>query len=383
MLPLVLFSMPAAFLIAVPLTALAVRLGRRVGAMDSPGVAGHEKVLRKVPNVGGIPIAVAVLGPLLFGLLAVEVGGLDFIVRFMPSALDYADRISSEGLAWWSIVVGGLFMHLLGLFDDRRPLSPWLKLFIQVLMASLVVVVGGLRLITALDALGPPGVALSAVLTVVWIVMITNAFNFLDNMDGLSGGVAAIAAGVFMAATIINGQFFTAIAFGLICGGLLGFLVYNVPPARIFMGDGGSLLIGFLLATLTVRTTFIDASDPDFALGGAWYGVLMPVVVLAIPIYDLVAVSLLRISQGRSPMTGDQQHLSHRLRDLGMSSRRAVLVIWALAAATGVGGIVLGTLQPWQAAMVGAQTLAIIMVLALLETGARRGGRGSGEGRGE
>ena len=133
--------MPAAFLIAVPLTALAVRLGRKVGAMDSPGVAGHEKVLRKVPNVGGIPIAVAVLGPLLFGLLAVEVGGLDFIVRFMPSAMDYADRISSERLAWWSIVLGGLFMHLLGLLDDRRPLSPWLKLFIQVLMASLVVMV--------------------------------------------------------------------------------------------------------------------------------------------------------------------------------------------------------------------------------------------------
>ena len=97
--------MPAAFLIAVPLTALAVRLGRQVGAMDSPGVAGHEKVLRKVPNVGGIPIAVAVLGPLLFGLLAVEVGGIDFIARFMPSAMDYADRISSERLAWWSIVL--------------------------------------------------------------------------------------------------------------------------------------------------------------------------------------------------------------------------------------------------------------------------------------
>ena len=176
-----------------------------------------------------------------------------------------------------------------------------------------------------------------------------------------------------MAATIINGQFFTASAFGLLCGAIMGFLVFNVPPARIFMGDGGSLLVGFLLAVLTVRTTFVDTADPDFALGSAWYGVLMPVVVLAIPIYDLVSVSLLRISQGQSPMRGDQQHLSHRLLGLGLSRRNAVLVIWALALSTGVGGIVLGSLKPWQAMMVGAQTLAIVFVLALLEMGARQG----------
>ena len=242
-------------------------------------------------------------------------------------------------------------------------------------MALLVVFIGELRLLTALDAFGPAGVALSATLTVIWIVLITNALNFLDNMDGLSGGVAAIAAAIFMAATIINGQFFTAAAFGLLCGGLLGFLSFNVPPARIFMGDGGALLVGFLLAALTVRTTFVDTTEPDFALGNAWYGVLMPVVVLAIPIYDLFAVSILRISQGRSPMTGDQQHLSHRLRDLGMSSRNAVVVIWSLAVATGVGGIVLGSLKPWQAVMVGAQTAAILLVLGLLEAGARRGRR--------
>ena len=348
--------------------------------MDSPGVAGHEKTLRSVPNIGGIPIAIGVLGPLFIGLLAMAIWGGEIVYRLVPEASDFADRLASQQRAWWSILVGGLFLHLIGLLDDRRPLPPWPKLGAQVLVALLVVFIGELRLLTALDAFGPAGVSLSATLTVVWIVLITNAFNFLDNMDGLSGGVAAIAAAIFMAATIINGQFFTAAAFGLLCGGLLGFLSFNVPPARIFMGDGGALLVGFLMAALTVRTTFVDTTDPDFALGGAWYGVLMPVVVLAIPIYDLFAVSILRISQGRSPMTGDQQHLSHRLRDLGMSSRNAVVVIWALAAATGVGGIVLGSLKPWQAVMVGAQTLAILLVLGLLEAGARRGRRtGSGE----
>jgi UDP-GlcNAc:undecaprenyl-phosphate GlcNAc-1-phosphate transferase len=291
---------------------------------------------------------------------------------FGVSADSFADRLDSERSAWWTIVIGGIVMHAVGLYDDRRALPPLPKLFVQLGVAAAVVVVGGLRLFTVLDAFGGAGIALSATLTVAWIVVICNAINFLDNMDGLAGGVAAIAAAIFMAATIINGQWFTAAAFGLLCGGLMGFLVYNVPPARIFLGDGGSLVIGWLLATLTVRTTFVDTADPDFALGSAWYGVLMPVIVLAIPIYDLVSVSLIRIRQGRSPLVGDQQHLSHRLVGLGLSRRSAVLVIWALSAATGIGGIVLGSVQPWQAVMIGAQTASILLVLGLLESGARR-----------
>ncbi len=104
----------------------------------------------------------------------------------------------------------------------------------------------------------------------------------------------------------------------------------------------------------------------------------MPVIVLAIPIYDLVSVSLIRIRQGRSPLVGDQQHLSHRLVGLGLSRRSAVLVIWALSAATGIGGIVLGSVQPWQAVMIGAQTASILLVLGLLESGARRRRDGAG-----
>ncbi len=263
-------------------------------------------------------------------------------------------------------------MQATGVVDDRRALGPWTKFGVQLGVAAGVVVMADLRLVTVLDQFGPMGTATSAVLTVVWIIAVCNAINFLDNMDGLAGGVAAIAAAIFLAATILNGQWFVAAAFSLLCGGLLGFLTLNVPPARIFMGDGGSLLVGWLLAVLTVRTTFVDPNDPAFALGTAWYGVLMPLVVLAVPMYDLVAVSLLRIAQGRSPLVGDQQHLSHRLVWLGLSKRAAVVVIWALTAATGVGGIVLGSLAPWQAVMVGAQTGCILLVLGLLEAGARR-----------
>ena len=367
----VLLMLPLGFLIAAPLSALLVVLGRKAGTLDSVGVAGHAKVLRSIPNIGGIAIAAATLLPLLGGLVVLATMGDQIAVRFQ-SLESFTDRLGSQQLAWWTIVVGGIAMHVLGLVDDRRAIGPWFKLAIQLGFASAVVVMGDLRLVTVLDAFGPAGTATSAVLTVVWIVAICNAINFLDNMDGLAGGVAAIAAAIFLAATIINGQWFTAAAFALLCGSLLGFLLQNVPPARLFMGDGGSLLVGWLLATLTIRTTFVDTSDPDFALGTAWYGVLMPVVVLAIPIYDLVAVSLLRIRQGRSPLKGDQQHLSHRLVRLGLSKRSAVIVIWSLTASTGVGGIVLGSVAPWQASLVGAQTVCIVVVLALLEAGARR-----------
>jgi len=154
-------------------------------------------------------------------------------------------------------------------------------------------------------------------------------------------------------------------------GALIGFLIFNFPPAKIFMGDGGSLVIGFLLAILTARTTYYNPDDPAYALGGGWYGVFMPVIVLAIPLYDLLTVTVIRLKQGRSPFVGDQQHFSHRLVQRGLTKRGAVIVIWAATAVTGIGGIALGSLQPWQAVLVGVQTLLVLLMLALLEHASR------------
>jgi UDP-GlcNAc:undecaprenyl-phosphate GlcNAc-1-phosphate transferase len=175
-----------------------------------------------------------------------------------------------------------------------------------------------------------------------------------------------------MIATILNAQWFIAGTLALLIGGLIGFLAFNFPPAKIFMGDGGSLVVGFVLAILTARTTYFDPSQPDYALGGGWYGVFMPVIVLAIPLYDFVSVSLLRLKQGKSPFVGDQQHFSHRLVQRGLSKRGAVIVIWGATAVTGIGGIALGSLKGWQALLVGAQTLLVLMIIALLEHASRR-----------
>lgn len=266
-----------------------------------------------------------------------------------------------------------LVLHLIGLIDDRRALGPGVKMVFMIGAAVAITAGSGSRLLTLLDAhVGGPW--LSYVVTVLWIVVITNAMNFLDNMDGLSGGVGAIAAACFLAATLAHPQpqWFIAACLALLIGGLGGFLVFNAPPAKIFMGDGGSLVVGFLLAFLTVRTTYYDGSESG-PTAGAWYGVFMPVVVLAVPLYDFVSVTALRLSQGKSPFVGDLQHVSHRMVNRGLSRPAAVLVIVGLTAVTGMGGIALASLRPWQAALVGVQTVMALVVLAAFEVSSTAG----------
>jgi UDP-GlcNAc:undecaprenyl-phosphate GlcNAc-1-phosphate transferase len=205
-----------------------------------------------------------------------------------------------------------------------------------------------------------------------FVVLMTNAMNFLDNMDGLAGGVGAIAAAALAGAACIAGQWATAGLLAVLAGAVVGFLAFNFPwragrQARIFMGDGGSLPLGFLLAALAMQITFTSPDEPGYALGSRWYGVLAPLVILAVPLYDAFTVSVLRIAQGRSPMVGDQQHFSHRLVMRGLSRRGSVLMICALAAACGVSGLLVGTAAPWQAALIGVQVAMILGTIAALE----------------
>ncbi|MHC5003527.1 MAG: MraY family glycosyltransferase, partial [Planctomycetota bacterium] len=287
------------------------------------------------------------------------------VVRLVPAVEPHLDRLGRSAVTAWALLGGLTALHVVGLVDDRRGIGPWPKLLVQVAAATVLAVWFEVRLLTLL----PP--ALSVLVTVLWIVAITNAMNFLDNMDGLAAGVAAISATLFLAATLVNHQWFIAATLALLVGSLVGFLVFNFPPAKIFMGDGGSLVVGFLLGVLTARTTYFDPAAESFPLGSAWYGVFMPVIVLAIPLYDFVTVTLVRLRQGRSPFVGDQQHFSHRLVRRGLSRRGAVMVIWAATAATGIGGIGLGRLAGWQAALVAVQTGAVLLMLAVLEHASR------------
>jgi UDP-GlcNAc:undecaprenyl-phosphate GlcNAc-1-phosphate transferase len=266
----------------------------------------------------------------------------------------------------------------------------WPKFALMFVVAAAMVVGFDVRLLTLLDAhVGGPW--LSIALTVLWLVAVTNAMNFMDNMDGLSAGVGAVASSLFLITALMNGQWFIAALLALLIGALLGFLCFNAPRkhgATIFMGDGGSLVLGFLLAFLTVKTTYsaeptlffptsqVDKTDLYFASQFSWwerydsiYAVLMPLCILAVPLYDMASVIVIRLRQGRSPFVGDRQHFSHRLLAAGLSVRRTLAVICGCTAITGISGIMLSVATGWQAILIGIQVLLVLAVIALYEHG--------------
>lgn len=371
-------------------------VSRRVGAFDGAGVAGQVKEApRRVPNTGGIAIVVAVALPVLLGvwwLSGVDASpDADWRTDFslIPSDLhEHVAGIQRQTPMAYLILGCAAFLHVLGLIDDRRPLGPYLKLGLMAVPALAVPIVTTLwgghdqtRLLTLLDG-RVGGAWLSVGLTAVWFLVVINAMNFVDNMDGLSAGVAVVAGGLFLVAASLRPepQWFVAAMLALVVGACVGFLVHNAPRrtgARLFMGDGGSLVLGFLLAFLTVRTTYAQVdgwafysaygSASGFNAAGGWYALLMPVVVLAVPLYDFVSVVCIRVSQGRSPFVGDLQHLSHRLVQKGLSKSAAVFTIWGLTAITGVSGVLLSRAQGWPAVLLGVQVLVILCVVAAFE----------------
>ncbi len=350
-----------------------VRWGNRWGLVDGVGTEAHKQHARAVPNTGGIGIAWAVIGPML-ALLA--------MVWLYPAEGDTAQLLEgarSVTLGAVVLIAALLIVHIVGLIDDRRPLPPGMKLLAQFVAAAALVVFADMRVLQLLDHAIPAGYLLSVVISVLWIVAITNSFNMLDNMDGLSAGVAAIAASIFLGAALLAGQWFVAGAAALLLGATLGFLLHNFPPARLFMGDGGSLVVGMLLAVVAIRTTYIDLGDAGAVSGdgltvttSGGHAVLTPLVVLAVPLYDLCSVVLIRLRQGRRPWVGDTQHFSHRLVLLGLSRRRAVGVIYLATAATGLGGLVMGRVQPWHAAIIALAAMAVLAMIGLLEHGSAR-----------
>jgi len=364
------------FVVSLPATWGARTLGRRMRALDGGGVKGQIKdAARCVPNTGGVGIFLGVAVPLAATMLALSTGVADTLASQFPALKEHLPGLITRLPMAAAALAALLALHIIGVIDDRRPLGPYSKLAAMLIVATAVVTYTDTRLFELLDHY-PMGFALSVGLTVIWIVVITNAFNFLDNMDGLSGGVAAICAGVLLAISLVAQQWFVAGMLALVGGAILGFLVFNFPfkrsGASVFMGDGGSLVIGFLLAFLSIRITWAGMSTGEdgheaAGLGAPMWAVLTPLIVLAVPLYDFTSVTLIRLSQGRSPFVGDLQHFSHRLVRHGLSKRAAVVVIYGATAVTGIGAIALPKLDGWQAALVGVQTLLVLMVIALYE----------------
>lgn len=284
---------------------------------DNPG--GHKSHRSPVPYLGGVAMALSFSAAMVVGVAVwrsarLENGDLNLALGNLIT--------QGDGLVRELVVMLGvaLLFSLMGLVDDLRGLSPWLRFFVGLGLATSVVLFG-ISLNSPLPAWA------DGVISVVWILGMTNAFNLLDNIDGLAAGTAAVASGAFFFIAVINEQPFSALlAIGL-AGAMLGFLRSNFHPASIYMGDAGSLFIGFMMAYLGLKMRTSVTEIPQL---------FAPVVVLGVAVLDTTVVVVSRVRRGVSPFTGGQDHLSHRFLRLGLSVRRSVTSLLVASVALGV-----------------------------------------------
>ena len=248
----------------------------------------------------------------------------------------------------WSIFIGVVIMFAVGLYDDFRPINPPTKLIFQILSATLVIFFGG----NTINFFRWP--IANIILTFFWLVGLTNAFNLLDNMDGLAGGVSFIAA-IFLSIFFWRTGYQDLLVISMtLAGSILGFLVFNFPPAKIFMGDSGSMLLGFSLAALAIaRRT--QASNVLAIVG-------VPILVFLLPIIDTSLVTITRILRGQSPATGGRDHTSHRLVAFGLSERQAVLILYLITIVSGLASI---GIEAWDYDLSLVLIPILLIVLAL------------------
>jgi UDP-GlcNAc:undecaprenyl-phosphate/decaprenyl-phosphate GlcNAc-1-phosphate transferase len=286
----------SALLLAMGATPVARMTARRIGFVDHPNA--RKQHVKPTPMLGGVAIYLACI-------LTLVLLGDHF----------YVNQVAG-------IALGATLVSFMGLWDDRWGLSPWVKLGGQFLAA-------GILIATDVRISMLPGMLLNIGATLFWVVGITNAMNLLDNMDGLSSGIAAIAAVFFLLFAAMSKQYLVGALAAALVGGCLGFLLYNFNPASIFMGDTGSLFLGFTLAAVGIKLRF-----PANSAFVTW---MVPVIVLALPIFDTTLVVISRLRRGVNPLTTPgKDHLSHRLARLTGSPREAVLICYLLAGIAGI-----------------------------------------------
>ncbi|MBL7132925.1 MAG: undecaprenyl/decaprenyl-phosphate alpha-N-acetylglucosaminyl 1-phosphate transferase [Phycisphaerae bacterium] len=350
-------AMGLAFAISVLATPLMRKLAGWFNMVDVP--SRHKTHAGAVPLLGGCAIFIAILAPALGALAVARVWAAGSVPSWVPAGLgEHVAGAAARAPLALGILAGAMALHVLGLIDDRRHLGAWIKLAGQTVVAAGMVAFCDVRILATLG--GP----ISFILTILWLVVITNAFNLMGNVDGLSAGVAAICAASLLGVSAGTGQLFVSAGLCLVIGALAGFLPYNFPPAKIFMGNAGSLVIGFLLGVLSCLTTYVPAGRVYYL-----YGIFVPLVLMAVPLYDMFSVIMLRIRERRNPMVGDNRLSSGRLIKRGMSVRKTLLTIYLCAAGTGVAASLLGrATDNTGAVLVFAQTVTILLIVALLET---------------
>jgi UDP-GlcNAc:undecaprenyl-phosphate/decaprenyl-phosphate GlcNAc-1-phosphate transferase len=325
-----------ALVASLGLTVPVRQLALRVGMVDQPG---PRKVhLRPIPLLGGIAIYFGVW----LGILVSS--GSQEITEIL------------------GILAGATLVILVGTLDDRGLLHHQIKLFVGMPVAGLILLASGIHAqVFSVFFRGQVGSLADAVLTVFWVTGITASFSIFDYMDGLCAGVAAIAALFFAVFATLSGQVLVSTLAAAVMGAALGFLCWNFNPAKIFMGDGGAMFLGFLMATLSLKLRMTGTSR-----AADW---LVPVLVLGVPIFDTLMVSISRSRRGLLPFaTPGKDHTGHRLANLGLGTRLAVLTMYALGFGFGALTLLVRNLGSAHAAEVAAATgCVVLLAVALLE----------------
>ncbi|HHN46145.1 MAG TPA: undecaprenyl/decaprenyl-phosphate alpha-N-acetylglucosaminyl 1-phosphate transferase [Planctomycetes bacterium] len=312
------------------------RLARAAGFLDHPGTEAHKSQERPVALGGGVAVAVGFAAALA-------------VIRWkLPQGAD--------GVRFFAVFCGAGALLLIGIIDDLRRLGSLVKFVIQA-MVFMAVIGAGVRI-----TLFVPSAAFSVIVTFLWMAGLTNAFNLIDNHDGVAGGVGAI--GTFMLALVCasGGDAGSAAVLAALSGGLAGFLLLNFPPARLYLGDAGSLSAGFLMAGMSIIPSFYREDIP-----GSHLAVLAPVFVFAVPLFDTTRVILVRLRAGAGLFEADNRHFSHRLRQLGVSGRGVAGVNYLFALVAAAPAIVLRETGIQGALILLAQLAGVLLLILIIE----------------
>ena len=342
----------SALVVSGGLTAIAVKLAVKADFVSRPVNGRHSKKI--IPLGGGIAIVVTLLATM--GML---------LLLLMCNRLPASISMGECGLRAWAIVgICILALMILGLIDDKRNLGVVTKLIIQFAIAAAAVCLADVRVEFFIH-----NKIVTSAMSVLWIVFIINVFNFLDNMDGTCSSIAIVIALVLLVSMLMAGQIMLAIFTIVFVGAMAGFLIHNFPPAKIYAGDAGSLVIGFCIAFLTLKTIYYQQGDAS----GSWCGVFVPLVVLAVPFYDFLSVTFLRIKQKKSPFVGDTQHFSHRLKLHGLTDRQVVLTLSLATICTGLSALFLRQVNTLGSVLIFGQTIMILAIVAIFESTSKNG----------
>jgi UDP-GlcNAc:undecaprenyl-phosphate GlcNAc-1-phosphate transferase len=342
------------FVVSLALVPLAKKLAIRWNIHDQPG----ERKIHHAPKpyLGGVAIflsfIIVLLGNLILFLILKDEAGIQSTFLFLSEQYFLLIKVWPKLAA---ILIGATIIVVVGVIDDINStlISPKLKLFFQAISAAIAVYFGVSISFFPYDWM-------DWIISIMWIVLITNSFNLLDNMDGLSSGVAAISAIIFLSVSAYQGQFFIALILSIFIGSVLGFLKYNYHPSSIFMGDSGSLFLGYILSTLTISASYVTSESSSLLPA------LMPVVILSIPLFDTISVIIIRVREHRPIYVGDKRHLSHRLVDMGFSPRSAVNTIYLLTFTIGLAAFLLPYLSIRLSILVFVQVIIILIIVSIL-----------------